>query len=249
MLFDKDHRTLFRSVSILQLLWNKVARPLQLARRLSYTMKFSINSFYHVFNRGNNRQLIFLQQRNYDFFTSKLKAILSAHCKIVAYCLMPNHFHLLLYVDESSTGIKATSKPLLQILEQKLGTLQSSYTRAINNQEGTIGSLFQSKIKVIELDSDHASTCFHYIHQNPLKARLASDFTQWPYSSYNEYIAPTEGICCKQVAYEFLDIPVEPLSFAKLSKDVVINENVLAKISPQKSRLANSSGQATDLSL
>src|SRR5689334_9535099 len=112
-------------------------------------MKFSANNFYHVFNRGNNRQIIFPQQRNYAFFLSKLKNVLGNHCHIVAYCLMPNHFHLMLYLDEVSTGAKKTNS-LLQVLEQKLGTLQSSYTRAINNQENKTGSLFQTKIKVIE---------------------------------------------------------------------------------------------------
>src|SRR5258705_893866 len=118
-------------------------------------MKFAIDNFYHVFNRGNNRQEIFPQKRNYTFFLSKLKDILGEHCHIVAYCLMPNHFHLLLYLDETSTGLEIKSKPLLQVLEQKLGTLQSSYTRAINNQENRTGSLFQTKVKVVELKMDH----------------------------------------------------------------------------------------------
>ncbi len=81
----------------------------------------------------------------------------------------------------------------MQVLEQKLGTLQSSYTRAINKQENKTGSLFQTKIKVIELSIDHASTCFHYIHQNPLKANLVNKFDKWSYSSYLEYIDQKKG--------------------------------------------------------
>ncbi len=205
-------------------------------------MKFSGDNFYHVFNRGNNQQLIFPQQRNYVFFTSKLKSILCGHCDIIAYCLMPNHFHLMLYLNENSIGLKVKSKPLLQILEQKLGTLQSSYTRAINIQENKTGSLFQSKIKVIELLNDHASTCFHYIHQNPLKANLANDFNEWPHSSYSEYFDLATGICNKEIAFEFLEIPSEPMSFARLSRDVAVNEDVILKI---ESRPATPSGQAT----
>ncbi len=205
-------------------------------------MKFSANNFYHVFNRGNNKQVIFPQKRNYDFFIGKLKKVLSGHCDMVAYCLMPNHFHLILYIDETSTGTQVKSRPLLQILEQKLGTLQSSYTRAINIQESKTGSLFQSKIKVIELDPEHASTCFHYVHQNPLKANLASNFSDWPYSSFHEYASPYNGICKKELAFDLLDIPKDSKDFLDLSKNVVINENVLSKIS----RPATLSGQATD---
>jgi REP element-mobilizing transposase RayT len=206
-------------------------------------MKFVTDNFYHVFNRGNNRQVIFPQKRNYTFFLSKLKSIVGDYCHIVAYCLMPNHFHMMLYLDEASTGLGIKSKPLLQVLEQKLGTLQSSYTRAINNQENKTGSLFQSKIKVIELKMDHAITCFHYIHQNPLKANLAKDFADWPYSSFQEYSNLTEGVCNKEIAFDFLEIPQDSSSFVKLSQEVVINEEVIARIS---SRPATPSGQATN---
>jgi putative transposase len=196
-------------------------------------MKFVLNNFYHVFNSGNNSQVIFPQQKNYPFFVSKLKSIVGEHCHIVAYCLMPNHFHLMLYLDELSTGLTLKSRPLLQVLEQKLGTLQSSYTRAINVQENRTGSLFQSKIKVLELNIDHASTCFHYIHQNPIKGNLANNFTEWSYSSYPEYFNPVAGICNKEIAYEYLDIPRNPVLFSKLSREVVINEKVISKISRQ----------------
>jgi len=206
-------------------------------------MKFSADNFYHVFNRGNNRQPIFPQQRNYAFFLSKLKDILGQYCHIVAYCLMPNHFHLMLYLDETSSGLELRSKPLLQVLEQKLGTLQSSYTRAINNQENKTGSLFQTKIKIIELSADHASTCFHYIHQNPLKAQLANDFEEWQYSSFKEYANHLDGICSKEIAFEFLEIPKDSSSFVKLSKEIVVNEEIIDKISR---RSVTSSSQANN---
>jgi REP element-mobilizing transposase RayT len=208
-------------------------------------MKFAVDNFYHVFNRGNNRQGIFPQKRNYTFFLSKLKSIVGEHSHIVAYCLMPNHFHVMLYLDKASTGLGIKSKPMLQVLEQKLGTLQSSYTRAINNQENKTGSLFQTKVKIVELDMDQASTCFHYIHQNPLKASLVNDFNEWKYSSYLEYFSLSDGICNKKIAFEFLEIPKSSASFAKLSKEVVVNEEVISKFN--SSRQATQSGQATNL--
>ena len=208
-------------------------------------MKFAIDNFYHVFNRGNNRQVVFPQKRNYAFFLSKLKSIVGEHCHIIAYCLMPNHFHLMLYVNETSSGLEIKSKPWLQVLEQKLGTLQSSYTRALNIPENRTGSLFQTKINVVELGVDHATTCFHYIHQNPLKAKMVNDFDGWPYSSYLEYFDQSDGICNKEIAYDLLEIPNSPRAFAKLSKEVVVSEEVISKIN--LSRPATPSGPATTL--
>jgi putative transposase len=205
-------------------------------------MKFAIGNFYHVFNRGNNRQVIFPQKRNYAFSLSKLKSFVREHCHIVAYCLMPDHFHTMLYLDESSSGLGTKSKPLLQVLEQRLGTLQSSYTRAINNRENRTGSLCQTKIKVIEMDSAHSSTCFHYIHQNPLKANLVHEFSEWAYSSYLEYFCLADEICNKEIAFKLLEIPSNPAAFAKLSKEVVVNEEAISKIN--FSRQATPSGLA-----
>lgn len=148
----------------------------------------------------------------------------------------------MLYISEGSKGIQVKSKPLLQTLEQNLGTLQSSYTRTINIQEYKTGSLFQSKIKVIELNAEHSSICFHYIHQNPLKANLVNSFSDWQYSSFQEYASLREGICKKEVAFELLEIRKDPKAFTALSKGVVINEDILNRIS----RPATQSGQATN---
>ena len=107
-------------------------------------MKFSPNNFYHVFNRGNNKQKIFFQERNYQFFEGKIKEYVCPHCHVLSYCLMPNHFHLLIYLGEQ-IGVSPLGN--MQILERKIGTLQSSYTRAIN--------------KMVEISSEHAFACFH----------------------------------------------------------------------------------------
>ena len=169
-------------------------------------MKFSPNTFYHIFNRGNNKQRIFIHEKNYQFFLGKIEEYVCPHCEVVAYCLMPNHFHLLIYVDE----VQNLPSGKMQILQRKIGTLQSSYTRAINIQEKRTGALFQPKCKVLEVSTEHASVCFHYIHQNPLKAGLCRSLEAWGYSSFNEYLDSetyAKSICSREVAYHLLGIP------------------------------------------
>jgi putative transposase len=143
-------------------------------------MGFSDHSFYHVFNRGINKQKIFFNQNNYEFFLDKIERHIVPYCDIISYCLMPNHFHLLISTNEQAT-----------YLSKALQVTLSSYTRAINIQENRTGSLFQqnTKRKYIHTNDDgrYLSSVFKYIHQNPIDAKLVLSPEDWQYSSYNEY--------------------------------------------------------------
>lgn len=98
----------------------------------------------------------------------------------------------------------------MENLERKIGTLQSSYTRAINHQEGRVGSLFQAKFKVVEIvDIQQAVICFNYVHRNPIKAGMVKDIDSWMHSSFNEYYLLQEGVCNRKVAYHYLNVPGE----------------------------------------
>jgi putative transposase len=185
-------------------------------------MRFEARALYHIYNRGNNQQLIFPQFKNYDFFIKKIKELLTPCCDILAYCLMPNHFHFLIHANASSVElVKSTN---IQLLSRRLGTLQSSYTRAINIQESATGTLFQQKYKAIILSNEHAANCFHYIHNNPIKANLTLLPESWPYSSYQEYLNGIDNICQKQLAESFLQIPADPNEFALLSLQPIFGE-------------------------
>ena len=100
-------------------------------------MRFEENTVYHIYNRSYNKNRIFYKEENYAFFLNKLKTLKDL-CEVFAYCLMPDHFHLLIYVPENSNATRLTAQSGLtgiQILSRKLGTILSSYTQAINKQE------------------------------------------------------------------------------------------------------------------
>ncbi len=146
-------------------------------------MKFLENETYHVFNRGNNKQNIFFSDENYNYFLTKIKRYIKPHCDILAYCLMPNHFHLLI----STHGKEETA-----LLTSGLRITLSSYSQGVNKSRKTTGSLFQqnTKKKMVTLydNGKYLKTLFDYIHMNPVNAKLTSEPEEWAYSSYREYL-------------------------------------------------------------
>ena len=129
-------------------------------------MDFSKGELYHIYNRGNNRDKIFYSHRNYVFFLEKVNTYVSPYADILAWCLMPNHFHLMVYVREvelipsnflTQAVVFNTFTGSLRVgiktrtLNQSIGIMLRSYTNAIQKQEGRIGALFQEETKAILL--------------------------------------------------------------------------------------------------
>jgi REP element-mobilizing transposase RayT len=175
---------------------------------------------YHVFNRGNNKQLIFFGPENYLYFLTKLDRYVAPCCDLLAWCLMPNHFHLLIHANINSTIVIKDWSFERQQFSQGIKQLLSSYTKAINKQEKRTGSLFQQKTKAVCTDrKDHALTAFHYIHQNPLRAGRVKKMEEWPHSSYLEYLGSRKSICNKALATELLAL--DPSRFYEDSYKVI----------------------------
>ncbi len=113
------------------------------------------NICYHIFNQGNNRQPIFYSERNYHYFLLKMQRHLLPNARLIAYCLMPNHFHWLLQPSEFGlllanprkaprTHFPVTAEDTYQQnLSKHIGILLRSYTRGLNKELGRTGSLFR----------------------------------------------------------------------------------------------------------
>jgi putative transposase len=173
-------------------------------------MHFNEAEFYHLYNRGNNKQPIFFTPENYLFFIKKIRVHLQPVCSIISYCLMPNHFHLIIQINERSVATRNSfgGKPI-QELSFRIGILLSSYSQAINKQQKTSGSLFQQKTKakllseqVMASRENYIEGCFFYVHNNPLEAGLVTDLKDWPYSSFLDYTGARKGtLCNKEVLF------------------------------------------------
>ncbi len=158
-------------------------------------------NFYHIYNRGNNRENLFYGRDNYIYFLKKYDQYLYAYLETYAYCLLPNHFHLLVRVKElqdlpgfgNPAGLSGKDLPGLGDLEGLLPRLISkqfsrffnAYAKAINKQQHRVGSLFQKNFKRIHIDHQlFLTNLIYFIHSNPQRHGLINDFKNWPYSSY-----------------------------------------------------------------
>jgi putative transposase len=138
-------------------------------------MQLIENNIYHVYNRGNNKRQIFFSRDNYLYFLKTVHKTIATCSDILAWCLMPNHFHFLVHANENSVKQIIDGSFERQRFSQEIKQLLSSYTKAINKQKNFTGSLFQQKTKAVCVNDEKSSygdTAFHYIHQNPMKAGL-----------------------------------------------------------------------------
>ena len=174
-------------------------------------MHFVEDNLYHIYNRGNNRQPIFFTPKNYLFFLHKVRRYIKPYCHLLAYCLMPNHFHFLIQATSASTVLTHTQLGSRTALSEGVKNLLSSYTQAINKQEIRTGSLFaqNTKAKLVshrETEIDYSLLCLNYIHQNPLRAGLVQEVKDWPYSSFPDYAHLRRGTLCeKEITYGLID--------------------------------------------
>jgi putative transposase len=177
-------------------------------------MYFTKDDLFHVYNRGNNSQHIFFIRDNYLFFLKKIKDHILPYANVLAWCLMPNHFHLMIEVLQEELSVHSPgdlkSPGEFRSLNDSIAIMLRSYTRAINKQEKRSGALFQEGTKSIFLNShelspayfqtdigtianislneiEYPNVCFNYIHQNPVKDGLVSKPEDWEFSSFRDY--------------------------------------------------------------
>ena len=153
--------------------------------------------FYHIYNRGNNREDLFREERNYRYFLKLYAHHVYPVAETFAYCLMRNHFHLLVRIRSEKTpqvDQQQTSQVLKTCEVSKcFSNLFNAYTKAINKGYNRTGSLFEERFGRIVVDSDrYFLQLIFYIHFNPQKHVFVSDFREWPWSSYHTLQAAGE---------------------------------------------------------
>ncbi len=134
-------------------------------------------AFYHVILRGNNCQDIFYSKSDRTWiYLLFQEGIERYRHRIHAFCLMTNHIHLIIQVSDI---------PLAKIVQN----ISFRYTRYINKRKNRIGHLFQGRYKAILIDADcYLLELVRYIHNNPLRAGIASQPEQYQWSSHRAYI-------------------------------------------------------------
>jgi putative transposase len=193
-------------------------------------MQFNCDNLYHVFNQGNNQQPIFSDDEDYLTFLRMTRNFISSQTEIIAYCLMPNHFHFLIYADERANKIIKQGGLLIDCVTNGFRKLLSGYARIYNNRYNKTGSLFRQKTKSKCLSDivqgstytlqDYYFNCFHYIHQNPYRAGLVERLEDWQYSSFADFAMLRKGaLCNKELASKFCSY--DPDTFIKTSYEII----------------------------
>jgi putative transposase len=138
-------------------------------------------AFYHVTSRGNQKQPVFYTPWDRARFLDGLKEIHDkAGFLVHAYCLMDNHYHLLIETKQAN-------------LSQGMQHLNTAYTIYFNRRHRRVGHLFQGRFKAILIEAEtYALELSRYIHLNPVRAGLSPFPESHPWSSYRDYIGERE---------------------------------------------------------
>jgi len=137
---------------------------------------------YHIYNWGNNRENIFYEPRNYRYFLELYAKYLDPWLETYAYCLLPNHFHLVVRVRQPEDN-HIDSLPGL--ISKQFATFFGTYTKAINAAYPRSGRLFSDRFQRKRVEKEaYFIQLIKYVHHNPQKHHLVDNFLQWPHSSY-----------------------------------------------------------------
>lgn len=154
--------------------------------------------YYHIYNRGNNRENLFNEEKNYFYFLNLLKKHILPIADLYAYCLMKNHFHFLVKIklpDEVERDDEKSErflKPVRfeQTVSRSFSNFFNAYAKAINKEYSRTGSLFQERFRRKRIDKDSYFTeIIFYIHGNPQRHGFVDDFRKYKHSSYQRLLS------------------------------------------------------------
>lgn len=164
------------------------------------------NTIYHVINRANARLPIFFKEKDYQLFESILENSRERFdMRILAYCLMPNHFHLVLWPNEDNG------------LQRFMQRVTVTHTQRWHSQNKTIGTghLYQGRYKsFIIQEDDHLLSVIRYIERNPLRSNFVKKAENWNFSSLYRRTFPEKFKLCKRIISDWpIEVPKDYVSF------------------------------------
>ena len=145
---------------------------------------------YHIYNRGNNRENLFIEERNYPYFLSLYAKYIEPVADTYAYCLMRNHFHFSTRIKTEEEWLKTSQvSETCEVLKfnpsRAFSNLFNAYAKSINKGYQRTGSLFEERFGRIPVLTDaYRANLIFYSHYHPQKHKFVNDFRDWRWSSY-----------------------------------------------------------------
>jgi len=159
---------------------------------------FEAGQYYHVYNRGNNGENIFIEERNYNYFLEKVKKYILPIADVYAYCLLKNHFHIVLRIKDK---INLPEK-FKERIHLPFSNLFNSYSKSINKAYDRTGSLFQEHLQRNRIENEK------YLRQlilNPVKHKFSKDFQSYRHSSYRSYLSDKQSSIDREFILELFN--------------------------------------------
>ena len=154
------------------------------------TIPLLADKFYHIYNRGNNAELIFYRDEDYERF---LRKHIKYCCPVVntyAYCLMNNHFHFLVRIRSHPEPSDLSETVFHTDVSRQFAHLFNSHAQYINKHYDRTGSLFEKPFKRLPIDNEnYFIEVLKYIHWNPQFHHSKIVFDEYPFSSYDRYLS------------------------------------------------------------
>ena len=168
----------------------------------SYHPPLLPGNIYHMFNRAVGNEKLFRQRDNYLYFLLKYAAHVNEVCDTYCYCLLPNHFHLLIRIKEEAQiaacfeKVKNKKPPQYcngafnEFIIERFSNWLNGYTKAFNKMYERKGSLFIDYTKRVRIDKDEGfSKVIHYVHANAVHHSLVKTTGEWEFCSYNSLLS------------------------------------------------------------
>jgi len=201
------------------------------------------DEYYHIYNRGNNGENLFLEKKNYTYFLTLYNKYISSVADTFAYALLKNHFHFLVRLKDIQTSdfiktseVSKTSEVLdvsevSKYYSQAFSNFFNAYAKAFNKQYNRTGSLFQTRFGRKRIQShSHLIYLVQYIHMNPQRHGFVHDFRDYPYTSYQLFQNNKKTVLLRDEVLEWFDgrrgfelFHEKNSDFSKI-KDVVVDD-------------------------
>lgn len=179
-------------------------------------------NYYHVYNRGNNGIDIFFDRDNYEHFLRLYHKYIHPIAETLAWCLMKNHFHLLVYIREEHQilthllSYSTVEKPKVVDASKQFGHLFNAYTQAINKRYKRTGSLFEKPFERKHISSDkYLQNLIYYIHNNPVHHGFVENIQDYPWSSYGSILSDKTTQLKRRTVLEIYDSKENFVSYHK----------------------------------
>jgi len=181
---------------------------------------------YHIWTHASGSENLFRSEENYHYFLQKYTQYIYPIAETYAYCLMPNHLHLMVKFRDANAlktlqgfetleGLELSKK-----LSKQFSNLFNGYTKAYNKMYSRRGSLFIPRFKRKQIDTeDYFTSLIAYIHNNPVNHGFVKELSDWPYSSWNSYLSERSSRLARDVGLSWFGGLDEFIDFHLKTKD------------------------------